>query len=513
MQTIGFNNSEQQQLTSTPWKSRYQQAATIFGRQTYLPIDYHQARNDNTLVVGSSGTGKTYSFVEPNVLQANANYVIADAKGDILADTGRSLQAQGYQLQVLNLVDLQHSMTYNPFHYMQSQLDVVSFAHQVVGADITGQDDNRGKFDDPFWTNAPASLLASLIMFTKEFLPADEQTMGTVTRLFELIDRPDEDVNAVLASLGCSPSAGEYHFDHDQYDDGSDVPFSLGERLFSWVEKQNPQSVALRMWNSVTRSRESQKTWSSIVGILGTALAPYVISDVDHLLASNQLDFNRLLKPKTAVFVLYDDADPAKNFIANVFYAQLFSFLYHHAFKMPASRLTTKVRFFLDDFKNIKVPHFDDYLATARSRNISLCMMVQDESQLVAKFGKNAGSVIGNCGAYLMTGTTDLTMAKTAADRFNRTAQAIRRLGERRFLLDVSGYLTAVDRYDFHDHPNYRPERLEVNQVCQTPQPDEAWLKLTAILQQLPGEHVPESVIPNMGDLDTPFGDASDLPF
>lgn len=81
MQTIGFNNSEQQ-LTSTPWKSRYQQAATIFGRQTYLPIDYHQARNDNTLVVSSSGTGKTYSFVEPNVLQANANYVIADAKGE-----------------------------------------------------------------------------------------------------------------------------------------------------------------------------------------------------------------------------------------------------------------------------------------------------------------------------------------------------------------------------------------------------------------------------------------------
>lgn len=279
MQMIGFNNSTKQP-TATPWKDRYQQDATIFGKQTYLPIDFHHARNDNTLVVGSSGTGKTYSFVEPNVLQANANYVIADAKGDILADTGRSLQAQGYQLQVLNLVDLQHSMTYNPFYYMQSQMDVISFAHQVVAADVTGQDDSHGKFDDPLWTNAPASLLASLIMFTKEFLPADEQTMGTVTRLFELIDRPDEDVNAVLASLGCSPSVCEYHFDHAEYDDGSLIPVSLGERLFSWVEKQNPQSVALRMWNSITRSRDSQRTWSSIVGILGTALSPYMLSDV-----------------------------------------------------------------------------------------------------------------------------------------------------------------------------------------------------------------------------------------
>lgn len=65
MQTIGFNNAEEQQLTPTPWKHHYQQDATIFGRQTYLPIDYHQARNDNTLVVGSSGTGKRIRLSSP----------------------------------------------------------------------------------------------------------------------------------------------------------------------------------------------------------------------------------------------------------------------------------------------------------------------------------------------------------------------------------------------------------------------------------------------------------------
>lgn len=488
MQTIGFHNTDDQQTTSTPWTTDYRQGATIFGRHTYLPIDYHQARNDNTLVVGSSGTGKTYSFVEPNVLSANANYVVADAKGDILADTGMSLRAQGYQLQVLNLVDLKHSMTYNPLAYMHSQLDVVAFAHQVIGADITGDDHHRG-FDDPFWTNAPATLLEALIMFTKEFLPTSEQTMGTVTRLFELIDRNDEDINAVLASLGYAGTS-TYQFEHDLDEDGDEIPASLGERLFAWVETQDPQSGALRLWNSVTRSKGAAKTWSSIVGILGTALAPYMVEDVDHLLASNQLDFARLLQPKTALFILYDDADPSKNFLANVLYSQLFSFLYHHAFHMPQGRLTTKVRFFLDDFKNVQVPHFDDYLATARSRNLSLCMMVQDESQLTAKFGANAGSVIGNCGAYLMTGTTDLTMAKTAADRFNRDAQAIRQLGAGTFLLDVSGHLTATARYDFHDHPNYRPEHLDISTTLWTPDQEQQCGNLIGILQQLPGEHI-----------------------
>ncbi|MEE6634812.1 type IV secretory system conjugative DNA transfer family protein [Limosilactobacillus pontis] len=468
MQAIGFHNTDNPQVTPTPWTKDYRQGATIFGEQTFLPIDYHQARNDNTLVVGSSGTGKTYSFVEPNVLSANANYVVADAKGDILADTGMSLRAQGYQLQVLNLVDLKHSQTYNPLHYMHDQLDVVAFAHQVIGADITGNDDHRS-FDDPFWTNAPATLLEALIMFTKEFLPTAEQTMGTVTRLFELIDRTDEDVNAVLASLGYS-AATQYAFDHDQDEYGNALPVSLGERLFAWVAGEKPDSVALRLWNSVARSKGSEKTWSSIVGILGTALSPYMVADVDNLLASNQLDFARLLQPKAALFVLYDDADPAKNFLANVLYNQLFSFLYHHAFHQPAGRLPIKVRFFLDDFKNIQVPHFDDYLATARSWNLSLCMMVQDESQLrgLSDDGDDRPDDGQGCG---------------------RPLQPRRPLGATTFLVDVSGHLTATRRYDFHDHPNYRPGKLAVAATYQTPRAATNREALVQILQQLPGEH------------------------
>ena len=506
MRTIGFHNTDKTRPATTPWVTHYQSGATIFGRGTYLPIDYGQARNDNTLVVGSSGTGKTYSFVEPNILQANANYVVADAKGDILANTGMSLRAQGYHIQVLNLVDLKHSMTYNPLYYMHDEMDVVAFAHQVIGADITGNANHRG-FDDPFWTNAPASLLEALIMFTKEFLPVEIQTMGTVTRLFEIIDRTDEDINAVLASLDCPPTP-RYAFDHDQDEYGNDITVSLGERLFDWVQEQNPHSGALRLWNSVARSKGSEKTWSSIVGILGTALAPYMVGDVDRLLASNQVDFARLLKPKTALFVLYDDADPSKNFLANLLYSQLFSFLYHHAFHQSVGRLPVKVRFFLDDFKNIQVSHFDDYLATARSRNLSLCMMVQDESQLRAKFGKNAGSVIGNCGAYLMTGTTDLTMAKTAGERFNRDAQAIRQLGVDTFLVDISGYLTATARYDFHDHPNYCPKKFDVSVIYQTPAQAVRWGKLTQIFKQLPEEHL----VTDDENEESIFDDLDDLP-
>lgn len=88
--------------------------------------------------------------------------------------------------------------------------------------------------------------------------------------------------------------------------------------------------------------------------------------------------------------------------------------------------------------------------------------MLQDESQLYAKYGSNTPSVIGNCSSYLLTGTTDLRMAQTASQRFELTPNQIRRLSRSNFLLDVNGYLAKTERYDFHNHPNYIDGELDV---------------------------------------------------
>lgn len=215
----------------------------------------------------------------------------------------------------------------------------------------------------------------------------------------------------------------------------------------------------------------------------------YDYPDVENLLSSNQINFEALLKPKTAFFILYDDADPSKNFISNVLYGQMISFLYHKAFELEDNKLPVKIRFFLDDFKNILIPHFDDYLATARSRNISFCMMLQDESQLQTKFGPNTSSVIGNCSSYLLTGTTDLNMAKIAAERFNRKPTSIRLMDSESFLLDVGGYLAQTTRYDYRQHPNYVDEKFPISVHIHTPKLHLKWNKMSAILKHLPNEY------------------------
>lgn len=482
MKNIGFTASQSfknsKNAEKHPWKKSYMKDATIFGKHTFLPIDFGHAKNDNTLVVGSSGTGKTYSFVEPNVLQCNANYVIADSKGTILSDIGASLEANGYDIQVLNLIDFDHSMTYNPLTYMNDEFDVTNFAMQLVTStgDGTATVSNA---NGPFWDNSSSALIQAIIFFVKDFLPESEQNMNSVTKISELLDKKAIEINKILSSLGIKNANYNIKVDaNDKY---------IGDLLFEYARSKNSDSLAVRKWDNISNIRKSDQTWAGVIGEAGAALAKYNMNGVQRLTSSCQIDFKKLLKPKTAIFILYDDSNSSKNFISNSFYSQLMSFLYSEAFKLEDQKLPVKVRFFLDDFKNIVIPKFTDYLATARSRNLSICMMLQDEAQLNGKFGDNeAFSVIGNCNAYLLTGTIDLKMAQDASARFNLSPEKIRRLDEDAFLVDISGYTTKTERYDYHNHPNYIDKKLSIHKIFKTPQKPKTYAGLASCLELSP---------------------------
>lgn len=465
MNTIGFlqtNQSLNHKSKKAPWNSKPSKNSTIFGKNIFLPINMKKQMNDNTLVIGTSGTGKTYSFVEPNILQGNANYIIADAKGDILKDLGNSLVQMGYKIQVINLVDLRHSMTYNPLHYMSNQLEIMHFADMIVSSDVTGKMSTKKASQDPFWTNAAGNVLQALILFVKEFLPQDQQTIGNVVNLFDILNMSPANISDALELL--KESKLNYEYQLKSADDND----TIGNHIFAWAEEQKQDSQAVKAWRKIADTQGAARTWSSIMSILGAALSRYALHDVVNIMSSNQLKFSELLKSKTALFILYDDADSSKNYISNTLYTQLFGFLYKAARRF-GNKLPIKVRLFLDDFKNISIPNFDDYIATSRSRNISICMMLQNESQLVAKFGENAQSVIGNCSAYLLTGTTDLHMAKIAADRFGISANEIRLKDDDHFLLDLSGHIANPIRYDFHKHPAYVDKAYNINKHFVTP--------------------------------------------
>ena len=116
------------------------------------------------------------------------------------------------------------------------------------------------------------------------------------------LDRPDDDVNDVLLSLGYEGKS-IYKFAHLKDEDDYEIPVSLGERIFDWVQQHNPHSQALRVWNSIAGIKQAERTWAGVTGILGAALNPYMLSNVENLLNTNQIDFTQLLHKRTALFI------------------------------------------------------------------------------------------------------------------------------------------------------------------------------------------------------------------
>ena len=127
----------------------------ILTRNVRLGLDTHKHRRSlNVLVIGGSGAAKTRSYVKPNILEANTNYVVTDPKQEVLTATGGWLKQNGYEIRVLNLVNLEQSDGYNPFRYLRDEKDALKLVNNLIQATTP-----KGSHEsDPFWTSATRSL-------------------------------------------------------------------------------------------------------------------------------------------------------------------------------------------------------------------------------------------------------------------------------------------------------------------------------------------------------------------
>lgn len=157
-----------------------------------LGLDTHKHRRSlNVLVIGGSGAAKTRSFVLPNILTANTNYVITDPKSEVLLATGGYLREQGYDVRVLNLVNLEQSDGYNPFRYLRDEKDVLKLVNNLIQSTTP-----KGSHEsDPFWTKAETALLQAIILMLFQEAPEYEQNFSMVMRVLEYAEVREEDEN------------------------------------------------------------------------------------------------------------------------------------------------------------------------------------------------------------------------------------------------------------------------------------------------------------------------------
>ena len=328
-------------------------------------------RNLNTLVCGGSGAGKTRFFAKPNLCQANSSYVVLDPKGELLRDTGNLLSSKGYDIKVLDLINMEKSHCYNPFVYLRSDNDI----QRLVTNLFKNTTPKGSQSQDPFWDQAATMLLLALIFYLHYEAPPEEQNFPMVMEMIR---------------------AGEVREDDETYKSALDI-------LFERLEMRNPEHIALKYYRSYHSG--SGKTLKSIQITLISRLEKFNLESLASITQNDELELWSIGEKKTAVFAIIPDNDSSFSFLVGMLYTQLFQQLYYQADVIHGGRLPVHVHFLMDEFANIALPdEFDKLLATMRSREISASIIIQNLAQLKALFEKQWESTVGNCDEFLYLG-------------------------------------------------------------------------------------------------------------
>ena len=409
-------------------------------------------RNLNVMVVGGSGAGKTRFYAKPNILQANTSFVALDPKGELLRDTGNLLASRGYEIRVLDLINPGLSHCYNPFAYLRDEKDVLKLVTNLIRNTTPKGASNN----DPFWEKSETALLEALILYLLYMAPKEEQNFPMVMDMI---------------------SAAEVHEEDEEFQ-------SILDEMFARLEAEEPDNLAVKQYNIFKLA--AGKTAKSILVSLGVRLEKYNLPQIASISMQDELDLMSLGEKKVALFAVIPDNDSSLNYIVGMMYTQLFQELYYSADRIHGGRLPVHVHCVMDEFANVALPdEFDKLLATMRSREISVSIIIQHIAQLKALFDKQWESIIGNCDEFLYLGgnedsTHELVSKKLgketiSADSYTESKgrngsyskntqllgrslmnpDEVRMLDNRYALLFVRGENAVMDeKYNLMKHPN-----------------------------------------------------------
>jgi len=388
--------------------------------------------NNNDLIIGPSGAGKTRGYVKPNLLQCDESVVVTDTKGSLIAEVGPALKRRGYQVVNIDFTDMLSSHGYNPLRYIRydagrgkySEQDIMTVAKTLCPVECG---------DDPFWENSAAMLMASLVGYVMECLPEEERTLESVTTLL----------------MEMAPPTGK-----------SKEP-SNTQKLLEELGVLRPDSFAWRKFKMLSAVAGADKTWACILGFMAEKMNTLTYDGPIAMYNNpNQLDFADLGRKKMAVFLTVSDTDRSCDRLVNLFYTQALQALCRSADRdYPDHRLPVPVRFILDDFAtNTVIPDFDNIISVIRSREIYVSVIIQSVSQLNALYGAaRASTIINNCDNCLYLGGQDVETARFISVKANRTADSVLNLplGEA-YLFTRGQPPKRVRKFDIETHERYR---------------------------------------------------------
>ena len=300
----------------------------------------------NLAMIATTGWGKTSGFIIPNILlQSQGSMVITDPSGALFEQTSGALAKRGYDVRMLNPLDLEQSIRFNPFSGTSTYAQIDEVAHILVKS---ANPDPK----DPFWNQGAESIISILA-----------RTLGNHPKRYQYANLAN-----ILHLL-------------NNFEDGS----PLNAFIAKYADDQTYSQYKGFISNSP----------NTLQGLLSTAkvsLKAAADPDIAKLTSYNDFDFSNLRNQKTALFLVFPQNRLSYySFLMNLFYTKLFHYCLDDR---KYSKNSLPIYFFLDEFGHLSIPDFSSIITTTRQRRISISLILQSISQLEAKYGKNDAHTI-----------------------------------------------------------------------------------------------------------------------
>lgn len=342
-------------------------------------------RTKNVAVIGGAGSGKTYGFVKPNLMQLSANYIVTETKGILQRETGKMFRDAGYDVKIFDLANLESHLTefFNPFHYIRDDRGIIKAVNNL----ITNTEGKGERASEDFWVKAETMCFYSLFGYVQEKykdIPDEEATFDDIRQLLLVANTMENETDRTALDIVMERFAEEYGEDHFVYE----------------------------MYTAARRS--AMNTWKSILISMSVRLAPLGLPSVKKLVSKDTLELDKMGEGKRILYLSLSDTDHSLNFLLAMLLDLAIDTLYHvsrekyHGHELP--RLVLNI---WDEFANIgTIPTFPQYISTSRSRGIFFMPIIQALSQFKQKYEKSWEEILASCDSLLYLGSNEKDIHK-----------------------------------------------------------------------------------------------------
>lgn len=379
--------------------------------------------NNNIMVVGGSGSGKTTSVMMPIICNLeNSNAVVVHTKRGIYDKTNKLLEEKGYNVLFVDLNDPTKSpYGYDPLLQCKSLTDVRNLAHTIAYCETSKTDPPR----EPFWLQNAENMTYIILRYVYEGYYSKGRTMKEALYLLDcLYYSDDRDLKEP------PPTMKNFREGVFKFRDGTKENQLLDDERT--MKKEYPLHYEMRKWYKY--NKEIYRMWRRFLtlgDVTGGSVASSTMNPVNSMFTDEirslfngklpQFDARELLKPKTVAFIYVSPVNTAQHRFCSIMYQQLFKRLFELGEGGTDGALPYPVQVLCDDFATgCKVQDFHELISIFREKGISATMLVQSETQLSAMYGKeNATTIVNNCDTYIYLGGMDVDTATKVSKRLN----------------------------------------------------------------------------------------------